>query len=204
MPPYIRLVYISRSTFLPGTDYQGIDPGVARILARSRKNNREADIVGGLLFGDGCFFQCLEGAPAAVDRLYAKIAADPRHTDVKLVARVPIARRSFTDWSMKFVPMEKLLRTLLASQGLTRFNPYVFTAANFEAVLEYLRSEHDASAYAGLGLGAAPAVPEAQAPAQASAEPAQIARAWRRANWALGMALLSLLLAAGSLAHALR
>jgi len=82
MNQLIRLVYASRSTFSPGEAHQGLDPSVARILAKSRKNNAERGIVGGLFFGDGCFLQCLEGPDEAVDRLYERIRADSRHRDV--------------------------------------------------------------------------------------------------------------------------
>jgi len=35
----IRLVYASRSAVEPNATHQGVDPGIARILAKSRKNN---------------------------------------------------------------------------------------------------------------------------------------------------------------------
>lgn len=71
----IRLVYASRSTFTPRPGQQGLDPGIARILAKSRRNNPQRQIVGALLFGDGCFLQCLEGVAAAVAALLVALAA---------------------------------------------------------------------------------------------------------------------------------
>jgi hypothetical protein len=212
MSALVRIVYISRSTFAPPTGSDRIDPGLARILAKSRKNNRAANIVGGLLFGDGCFLQCLEGAPEAVDRLYNIIAADPRHKDVKTILRVPIERVSFSAWSMKFVPMEQRLRKLLAAQGLRRFDPYAFTADDVQAVLAILQAEHDPSQnHEPALLDSAGETRPVQHPHEggwdrrrASTQPALGQVALTRANWALAVALLSLVMVlAAVLRHAL-
>jgi len=203
MSSLIRIVYMSRSTFAPSTRSDAIDPNLARILSKSRKNNRDANVVGGLLFGDGCFLQCLEGESQVVDRLYDKIAADPRHVDVKLVLRTSIQQLAFSSWSMKYVPMENTLRSVLAAQGFNRFNPYAFTPANFDAMLAALQSQHDPSQHYAEGL-LAPAdasSPVANARSPAQTRPAKIApeatsvKALRRANAALGIALVALAIA---------
>jgi Sensors of blue-light using FAD len=143
----IRLVYASRSTSPPGSQGQGqgLDLGIARILAKSRKNNAQKQIVGGLLFGDGCFLQCLEGDDEAVDALYKKIEADRRHRDVRMLARAPIAQRSFAAWSMKYVPAEKALGELLRAWGATRFDPYGLSPQQIDAAVLYLQQETDAA-----------------------------------------------------------
>ncbi len=60
MPNLVWIIYISRSTFTPSGVSMAIEPNVARILAKSRVNNRRNGLVGVLYFCDGCFFQCLE------------------------------------------------------------------------------------------------------------------------------------------------
>ncbi len=144
MSELIRLVYASRSTFARTAQHQGLDPGVARILAKSRKNNARRQIVGGLLFGDGCFLQCLEGEAQAVDTLYEKIAADRRHRDVKVLMRRPISQRSFGAWSMKYVPGERALADSLRAWGATRFDPYGLSDEQIGAAVELMREEADA------------------------------------------------------------
>ncbi len=141
MSKLIRLVYSSRSTFEPGAAHQGLDPSVARILAKSRKNNAARGIVGGLLFGEGCFLQCLEGDDQAVDSLYEKIAADPRHRDVTVLSRKNIDRTSFDAWSMKYAPGEAALRRLMQSLGMSRFDPYGMSPQHIEAVVAYMERE---------------------------------------------------------------
>ena len=141
MNQLIRLVYASRSTFSPGEAHQGLDPSVARILAKSRKNNAERGIVGGLFFGDGCFLQCLEGPDEAVDRLYERIRADSRHRDVTVLSRNVIARISFGAWSMKYAPGEAPLRRLMQTLGVNRFDPYAMSPQDIEAAVAYIERE---------------------------------------------------------------
>ena len=163
MSPLIRLVYASRSTFAPSSGHQGLDPGLARILAKSRKNNAERQIVGGLLFGDGCFLQCLEGNEAAIDALYAKIEADPRHRDLRVLSRQAIAQRSFAAWAMKFVPGERALAGLLTEWGQQAFDPYALSPAQLDAALRVLLQQADDAG--PLAAETPPGEAAAQAPA---------------------------------------
>ena len=116
---------------------------VARILAQSRINNSRRGLVGALYFGDGCFFQCLEGRTADVDRLYATLLQDTRHTDLKVLTRRPIERTSFTTWAMKYVPLDAPMKALLRDLGLPTFDPYRFDERVVARVLEMLGTGSD-------------------------------------------------------------
>ncbi|MDZ4098810.1 MAG: BLUF domain-containing protein, partial [Methylophilaceae bacterium] len=140
---YTQIVYISRSTFTPNPATNGIEPNVARILTKSRVNNRKNGLVGVLYFGDGCFFQCLEGEEGAVDRLYQTLLHDERHTDIKLLSKKTIEELSFADWSMKYVPLEEDMNRLLVANGYKSFNPYMFSTHMIEKVLELLFASND-------------------------------------------------------------
>lgn len=150
MQNLIRLVYISRSTFISSSSARGIEPNVARILAKSRANNRKLGLVGALYFGDGCFFQCLEGEQSVVDDLFAKISADKRHTDLKVLLRESIARTTFADWSMKYVLSEKKVWDLLREEGLHAFDPYRLSDSATRKLLSFLFESNDSDADAGL------------------------------------------------------
>ena len=92
----ITVIYISTATArLPGDDLDDI-------LARSRRNNPVADLTGMLVYADGSFIQALEGAEPDVDRVMDRIAKDPRHRDIVVLARYPVAERQFPGWSMGF------------------------------------------------------------------------------------------------------
>ena len=163
MDKLVQIIYISRSTSAPGRPENGVDPVVARILAKSRANNRKNGLVGVLYFGDGCFFQCLEGEEGAIDSLYAKLEQDPRHKDLKIISRKPIAALSFQDWSMKYVPVEQAMTKLLLSKGMASFDPYQFDTALTQRVIDLLLTASEQSD---------PVVPVVQA--QQRSEPAAL------------------------------
>lgn len=165
MPNLVRLIYISRSA-APAKSSQAVDPVVARILAKSRANNRKNGLVGVLYFGDGCFFQCLEGEAAAVDTLYAKLEQDPRHRDLKVISRTPIGSPTFEAWSMKYVPIERDVAALLQRHGMRVFDPYQFNAAITADMLDLLHKTPEAAPD--------PAPPRAEAALPASGKPAPV------------------------------
>ena len=93
-----------------------------------------------LYFGDGCFFQCLEGAAEAVDTLYEKLLNDTRNKDLKILSRKSIDTLSFSNWSMKYVPLEDEMTKILNFQGLKTFDPYSFNAETTKKALGLLHS----------------------------------------------------------------
>ena len=111
-------------------------------MAKSRVNNRKNGLVGVLYFGDGCFFRCLEGKEAEIDNLYAKLQQDPRHKDFMLISRKPISALSFTDWAMKYVPLETKLNKELQVKGYKSFDPYKFDDAMTAKVLKLLQTSN--------------------------------------------------------------
>jgi Sensors of blue-light using FAD len=146
MNDLIQLIYISRSTFGASNSFRGIDPSVGRILLKSRISNQKNGLVGVLYFGDGCFFQCLEGSEKSVNTLYAKLNADSRHKDLKLLSRKSIAALSFESWAMKYVPIDQQMNELLQKHGYETFNPYAFNAQMTRDVMALLRLADDAQA----------------------------------------------------------
>lgn len=94
----LSLLYVSRSMLPPERAATEID----RIVAGSRARNPDLDITGALLFTGEHFAQVLEGPVVAVDRLMAIVARDTRHAEIRIVAREPIARRRFGQWSMAY------------------------------------------------------------------------------------------------------
>ena len=142
---WIRLVYASRANFPAGTNNAILNADVARILMQSRKNNPANGLVGALYFGDGCFFQCLEGPAEAVDGLYTRLHRDPRHTDLKVLSRTGIERLTFSKWFMKFVPNASAVRDVLSKHGIYNFDPYTFSPAVIEDMISLLVQGADAA-----------------------------------------------------------
>lgn len=143
MTDLIRIVYISRATFSTSTAADGVEPTVARILSVSRSNNRRNGLVGMLYYGDGCFFQCIEGETSKVQALYKTLQKDSRHRDLKILASEQIKRLSFPDWSMKYVPVDQHMQKLLVEHGFEHFDPYRFDHHLVERVMQLLQGVPD-------------------------------------------------------------
>jgi hypothetical protein len=97
------------------------------LLRECHANNRIRGVTGMLLYGNDTFLQTLEGDDSVVDGIYADIAADDRHKDVKLLLRKPVEHRQYADWSMGFQRVsDKELQNI---EGLKDFSAKDFTAA---------------------------------------------------------------------------
>jgi len=72
------------------------------LLQQCLSNNRAQGVTGMLLYGNETFLQALEGEDETVDRLYDKIAKDPRHANIVCLSRKSIDRRQYADWTMGF------------------------------------------------------------------------------------------------------
>lgn len=95
-PRLLTLTYTSSATHLLSVD-QLVD-----LIEQIRPKNERLGVTGLLLYSGGTVVQTLEGAPEVVDDLLDVIAADPRHTGVRVVDRSAVAERAFTTWSMGF------------------------------------------------------------------------------------------------------
>jgi hypothetical protein len=103
----VRLLYASRAA--PGVDHEML----VAILKKSRAHNHELGVTGVLCYSEGLFLQLLEGGRGPVNRLYNRIVADPRHSDVELLSYDEIGERRFAGWAMGQVNMSRLNPGLL-------------------------------------------------------------------------------------------
>lgn len=109
----VRLLYASRA--VPAVDQEELHT----ILRQCKARNPEHGITGVLCYSDGIFLQVLEGGRGAVNALYNRIVADPRHTQVELLSYREIGERRFAGWSMGQVNMARLNRALLLKYSAT-------------------------------------------------------------------------------------
>lgn len=110
----LQLIYIS------GASVPFSQKELKSLLKKAREKNHEVDVSGILIFHDGAFFQVLEGPPEAVYTIYDRISQDPRHDEIKLLLKSEVEERSFPDWSMGFVNIEKA-SDLRSIPGFTDF-----------------------------------------------------------------------------------
>ncbi|WP_231884372.1 BLUF domain-containing protein [Plantibacter sp. H53] len=92
----LSLVYASTAT------QPFSDDDLTALLATCRENNARAQLTGMLVHRDGRFLQVLEGPELAVRGLMDTLAADPRHTGIRVMFEEPIRERQFAAWTMGF------------------------------------------------------------------------------------------------------
>ncbi|MFZ5550683.1 MAG: BLUF domain-containing protein [Pseudomonadota bacterium] len=129
----IRLMYASRAAKpLDGEE-------LAQILRQSRTDNAQRGVTGLLCTSGGLFIQVLEGGRAAVNTLYNRLVADPRHTEVTLLAYEEISERRFAGWAMGQVNLARLNPAVLLkySESAT-LDPYSMTGAASAALFDEL------------------------------------------------------------------
>lgn len=73
---------------------------IQKILEACKRNNKEKDVTGVLLYSDTHFVQYLEGEYGKISSLYDKIKLDNRHKNAIMINTAPIKERSFPSWQM--------------------------------------------------------------------------------------------------------
>lgn len=98
--PVYRLLYLSAAKREMKTE------DLHAILSTARDRNADAGITGLLLYVERQFLQYLEGEQKAVEALFERIEADPRHSGVMRLLSGTCGQRVFSDWSMGYQPLE--------------------------------------------------------------------------------------------------
>ena len=102
-----RLIYKSRANQRIDWDF------VNEVLGTSEQNNEDAGITGVLLASDTHFLQVLEGGFDDINRLFMRIARDPRHEDVELISFGCVESRLFGGWTMHAIGIFEFNRDLI-------------------------------------------------------------------------------------------
>lgn len=97
----IRIVYAS-AAIEPFTTSE-----LSELLVKARGKNTAIGVTGLLLYHKLSFFQILEGREENVDPLFELIGRDPRHDRMLLLSRTWEEERSFGEWSMGFVDVDR-------------------------------------------------------------------------------------------------
>jgi hypothetical protein len=131
----VRLLYASRAAAPAAAAAEEL----GAILRQSKANNPPAGITGVLCCSDNMYLQVLEGGRTAVNQLYNRIVADPRHKDVELLSYQQIGERHFAGWSMGQVNVARLNPSLLLKYSATaQLDPYAMSGSVALALLEEL------------------------------------------------------------------
>lgn len=91
----VRIVYSSRVAGSFGFK------DVKELSMKAAEYNRSLDITGLLIYGGGQFLQIIEGDSEAVNKLFFKIAKDPRHEHISIIDFDDYVIRQFKSWNMR-------------------------------------------------------------------------------------------------------
>jgi len=72
------------------------------LLTEARKTNQELEITGILLYTGSNFFQVLEGKESDIGFVFEKIKSNPKHSDIVVILKEAISKRSFEEWNMAY------------------------------------------------------------------------------------------------------
>ncbi|WP_066480017.1 BLUF domain-containing protein [Bosea sp. WAO] len=111
----MRLVYSSESRLVEVNRRAEL----ARMIATAQRLNADNHVTGFLLATPGAFAQVLEGDAANVAETYGRIVVDPRHGNLRLLAREPIERRAFAGWSMGLSKQDQTNDFIFSLYGVT-------------------------------------------------------------------------------------
>lgn len=136
MTPLMRLCYASHATVDPNQ----IGLGLERLLTQSRTYNQQFGLTGVLYYGKGYFFQCLEGDPQTIDKIYKKIRHDPRHEEIVLLDREPVNQRAFVE-PMKVVIINEAIRQAYHSSPEHPFIPTRLRRRDLSMFLDLLQKQ---------------------------------------------------------------
>lgn len=111
----VRLVYASRSRLVEADRRVEL----ARILETAQRLNAERHVTGFLMATPGGFAQILEGEAGSIAETYGRIMVDPRHGDLRLLARDAIAQRQFAGWAMAFAEHNETTAFIFGLYGVS-------------------------------------------------------------------------------------
>lgn len=117
----IHLVYTSSVSFKSRFSTSIFD----EVEVHARNNNRRNGITGVLCYGRGYFLQCIEGEKANVIALQQSISSDKRHKDIQVLLIQKIDRRSFVDWRMRLLFLERWSWSPATKKQAAQLSPFL-------------------------------------------------------------------------------
>lgn len=120
----VRLLYVSKVAKID-TD---LKKNLVDILDEAVDFNYRNGVMGVLYYGHGYFLQCIEGKKSIIDHLFFnKITNDIRHINCEVLYYIECNENLFSNWNMKFLPVNRKITEFFINYDLEDFNPYLLT-----------------------------------------------------------------------------
>lgn len=117
----VQLVYVSSITLSTRLKASIFD----EVEGHARDYNEQHGITGTLCYGNGHFLQCIEGEKSNVLALQKRIFADSRHKNVQILLLRVIDQRSFADWRMRLLFLERWLWSPATKKQAMQLSPFL-------------------------------------------------------------------------------
>lgn len=134
-----RFIYISSITSI-GLSGASTLNDIAKV---SIKNNKADEISGILCYGNGYFFQCVEGSEQSLTNLKNRILMDDRHKNMQTVEFSAIDKRRFTGWSLRSIVLERWMINDSKVKSLMPFKPYNWSLTECTGFLDILQDYYE-------------------------------------------------------------
>jgi len=132
------LTYVSRMTLKAGVTPRTLSD----IMTVAQRENLVHQITGFLCFGNGYFFQYIEGEKSAIEQLFGNIQRDGRNRDVTLKSKGVIEQRLFQGWQMLMVNINNPETHEDVINAFLPVLPAGSTAAAADKFVEVMRSQY--------------------------------------------------------------
>lgn len=146
MIPYVRLAYASTATANPAH----IRNDLIQIFESAQQYNFNHQLTGVLLYGNGYFFQYIEGRKPEVDRLYQHLLKDLRHQGVSLLFYDVAEQLKFDQWGSCYTHFEPPIEHFFRQHQLAGFNPYLLNNQLIHSFLDMLYSRNSNSSVSAM------------------------------------------------------
>lgn len=111
MVSIVSVLFVSRSLLGRAEYAREFDS----IVATTMRNNDGLKLSGALVSTGGWFAQLIEGPEDSVDMMIARIAADPRHRDMRIVCRSCRRDRRLPAWRVAYAGPSRFVETAIQS-----------------------------------------------------------------------------------------
>ena len=107
------------------------------------ERNQADNITGILCYGNGYFFQCVEGSEQALTNLKNRLLVDDRHKDLKILDFSAIAERRFVGWSLRSITLERWMMNEPKLKSFMPFKPHTWEVNGWQQFLDILQGYYE-------------------------------------------------------------
>ena len=134
-----QLIYLSHIT-ATGLSNSSTLNDIAEVANRLNKID---DITGILCYGNGYFFQCVEGTEQALTNLKNRLLVDDRHKDLKIFDFSAIDERRFEGWSLRSITLERWMVNEPRLKTFMPFRPDSWEPNEWQQFLDILQEHYE-------------------------------------------------------------